>query len=170
MSEIISARCFGCGHIIKVPAALGGKKARCPKCTNTITIPSPSDTTTEDIISDADLPEVAREGDPFKDEDDAPYSEALPGSTPAPQPAVGDSSEIRRKAGSGVRRTGATGAYPRVQRSGTQPRYTAPGGAAAAGGNNAMMIGMFFKGKVLGVFGAVAVSTNPLRAVLVTGE
>ena len=41
------------------------------------------------------------------------------------------------------------------------------GTADDAGG---YLIGMFFKGKVLGVFGAVAVSTNPLRAVLVTGE
>ena len=29
MSDIISAKCFGCGHIVKVPSALGGKKARC---------------------------------------------------------------------------------------------------------------------------------------------
>ena len=62
MSDIISARCFGCGNIIKVPAGLGGKKARCPQCTNTISIPMPNDTQLEDIISDAELPEVARDG------------------------------------------------------------------------------------------------------------
>jgi hypothetical protein len=60
MSEIISAKCFGCGHEVKVPSALGGKKARCPKCTNTIVIPTPSDTG-EILVSDADLPEVARD-------------------------------------------------------------------------------------------------------------
>jgi hypothetical protein len=60
MPDIISAKCFGCGHVVKVPAALGGKKARCPKCTNTISIPSLSDTS-EDIVGDDMLPEVARE-------------------------------------------------------------------------------------------------------------
>jgi hypothetical protein len=64
MPEIISAKCLGCGNVIKVPAALGGKKARCPQCTNTIVIPTAaSDTQFTDIISDEQLPEVAREGE-----------------------------------------------------------------------------------------------------------
>jgi hypothetical protein len=60
MPDIISAKCFGCGNVVKVPAALGGKKARCPKCTNTISIPALSDTS-EDLVGDELLPEVARE-------------------------------------------------------------------------------------------------------------
>ena len=55
MSDIISAKCFGCGHIVKVPSALGGKKARCPKCTNTIVIPALSETSDE-IVTDDQLP------------------------------------------------------------------------------------------------------------------
>ena len=62
MADIISAKCFGCGHVVKVPTALGGKKARCPQCTNTIVIPTSADTSVE-LIPDEQLPEVAREED-----------------------------------------------------------------------------------------------------------
>ena len=62
MPDIISAKCFGCGHVVKVPAALGGKKARCPKCTNTITIPAQSEGG-EEVVGDEMLTEVAREGE-----------------------------------------------------------------------------------------------------------
>lgn len=62
MSDIISAKCFGCGHVVKVPSALGGKKARCPKCTNTIVIPALAETSDE-IVTDDQLPEVARDGE-----------------------------------------------------------------------------------------------------------
>jgi len=82
MPEIISAKCFGCGHVVKVPSALGGKKARCPKCTNTITIPAPGDSS-DDFVSDAMLPEVARDGDVLEgeevlDEDGSPQAEPAP--------------------------------------------------------------------------------------------
>lgn len=60
MADIISAKCFGCGHVVKVPSALGGKKARCPQCTNTIVIPTSGDSNAE-LISDDQLPEVARD-------------------------------------------------------------------------------------------------------------
>lgn len=147
MSDIISARCFGCGHVIKVPAGLGGKKARCPQCTNTITIPNPNDTQAEDIVSDADLPEVAVDGQKFVPEPgDAPHPDAV-----VSEPPVEDPSEARRRSsGSGLRRAvtanTATGSHPRVQRSGVQPRYPGPGGPAgmkpAASSSQGMIIGI----------------------------
>src|SRR5262247_1791450 len=95
MSDIISARCFGCGNIIKVPAGLGGKKARCPQCTNTISIPMPNDTQLEDIVSDAELPEVAREGEVVQaEEGDAP----IPGVGAEEEPE--EPAEVRRTRGS----------------------------------------------------------------------
>src|SRR6185369_1782492 len=101
MSDIISARCFGCGNIIKVPAGLGGKKARCPQCTNTISIPMPNDTQLEDIVSDAELPEVAREGEPLQlEEGDAPVTEGDTGEVVQQQE---DPSEARRRGGTSVR-------------------------------------------------------------------
>jgi len=147
MSDIISARCFGCGHTIKVPAGLGGKKARCPQCTNTINIPNPNDTQTEDIVSDADLPEVAVDGQKFvREEGDVDHPDAV-----AAEPPVEDPSEARkRNSGTGVRR--AVGAststsHPRIQRSGTQPRYTGQGGTAkkaapTSSSNQGMIIGI----------------------------
>ncbi len=146
MSDIISARCFGCGHTIKVPAGLGGKKARCPQCTNTITIPNPNDTQTEDIIQDADLPEVAVDGEKFvAEEGDAPHPDAIPEVQPDESP-----SEHRRRnsAGTGVRRGGSgqtSTTNPRIQRSGTQPRYSPQGGVApkpAPASNQGMIIGI----------------------------
>src|SRR5262252_636939 len=90
MPEIISAKCLGCGNILKVPAALGGKKARCPQCTNTIVIPTaPSDTQFTEFISDADLPEVARDGEVVRPEEG---EAAIPGQEEAPE----DPSEIKR--------------------------------------------------------------------------
>src|SRR6185295_5161895 len=137
MSDIISARCFGCGNVIKVPAGLGGKKARCPQCTNTISIPMPNDTQHDEIISDAELPEVARDGEKVvAEEGDAP----IPDDGALPQ---ADPSEIRRRAGTGVRGRGANSgaSLPRVQpQRGTQPRYPAkPGGAKS---NQGMLIGI----------------------------
>lgn len=139
MSDIISARCFGCGNIIKVPAGLGGKKARCPQCTNTITIPMPNDTQFNDFISDDQLPEVAREGEIVRaEEGEAP----IPGteSEPAEQE---DPTESRRKGGTSVRGRGSpSGAYRAQPRSGVQPRYTAPSAAPAPKSSAGMMVGI----------------------------
>lgn len=136
MSDIISARCFGCGNIIKVPAGLGGKKARCPQCTNTITIPMPNDTQMDEIIPDADLPEVARDGVPLEIEDgDAP-------TTPGEEPVKDPSESRRRSSGTGVRRA-VSAQIPSSRtpaRGGTQTRKGGPG--AAPGSNNGMMIGI----------------------------
>jgi len=145
MSDIISARCFGCGHTIKVPAGLGGKKARCPQCTNTITIPNPSDTQAEGIVPDAELPEVAIDGEKFvPEEGDADHPDAVPQEAP-----VEDPSEARkRSSASGLRRAvnaSTSTSHPRIQRSGTQPRYSGPGPAKAApavGSNQGMIIGI----------------------------
>ena len=140
MSEIISARCFGCGHTIKVPAGLGGKKARCPQCTNTITIPMPNDTQHEAIISDAAIPEVAVNETYEPEEGDAPNTDVKPG-----QPEE-DPSEIRRRGTAARRASGQTStSHTRVQRSGTQPRYAGQGGPAKpapAAGNQGMIIGI----------------------------
>ena len=81
MSDIISAKCFGCGHIVKVPSALGGKKARCPKCTNTIVIPALAETSDE-IVTDDQLPEVARDGEILEGELVDPEPEEEPPATP----------------------------------------------------------------------------------------
>jgi len=145
MPEIISAKCLGCGNILKVPAALGGKKARCPQCTNTIVIPTaPSDTQFTEFISDADLPEVARDGEKVvREEGDAP----IPGQE---DEAPEDPSEIRRsKGGTSVRGRNIRPAVPgNVQRSGPQPRVYAGGGGTAArpapsgGGNTGMILGI----------------------------
>lgn len=148
MSDIISARCFGCGNVIKVPAGLGGKKARCPQCTNTISIPMPNDTVHDDIISDAELPEVAVGDTAEREEGDAP----IPGQDDdAP---VEDPSEARRaRGGTSVRganrnTSNSTASHPRIQRSGTQQRYAgggappAPKKPAAQGNNQGMMIGI----------------------------
>lgn len=146
MSDIISARCFGCGHTIKVPAGLGGKKARCPQCTNTITIPNPSDTQAEGIVPDAELPEVAIDGEKFvREEGDVDHPDAVPQEPPAEDP-----SEVRkRNTASGLRRAitpASTTSHARIQRSGVQPRYAGPGGTAkpapAAGSNQGMIIGI----------------------------
>jgi len=136
MSDIISARCFGCGNIIKVPAGLGGKKARCPQCTNTISIPMPNDTQLEDIISDAELPEVAREGEPVvAEEGDAP----IPGMEPEGE--EDEPSEVKRRGSTSVRgRTYASApTNPRVQpRGGTQTRPR----PAPTKSNSGLMIGI----------------------------
>lgn len=145
MSDIISARCFGCGHTIKVPVGLGGKKARCPQCTNTITIPNPNDTQAEDIVSDADLPEVAIDGEKFvPEEGDAPHPDAV-SEPPAPEDSP---SERGRRMVATPRRSGGSGqtstSHPRIQPRGTQTR---PAGgqkpaAAPASNNQAMIIGI----------------------------
>jgi hypothetical protein len=147
MPDIISAKCLGCGNVIKVPAALGGKKARCPQCTNTIVIPtSPSDTQFTEFISDDDLPEVARDVDLVKPEEgDAP----IPGQEQ--EEAAEGPTEARRRGGTSVRGRIAGGPAPQSRanpRSGTQPRY-APGGTATrkkpeapAGNSTPMIIGI----------------------------
>lgn len=138
MVDIISARCFGCGNIIKVPAGLGGKKARCPQCTNTISIPMPNDTQLEDIVSDAELPEVAREGEPVEaEEGDAP----IPGLPGEEEPE--DPSEVRRRGSTSVRgRTYASGAaLPRVPARGGGGTQTRPRPAPTKS-NSGLMIGI----------------------------
>src|SRR5687767_15195291 len=93
MSDIISAKCFGCGHIVKVPSALGGKKARCPKCTNTIVIPALAETSDE-IVTDDQLPEVARDGE-ILDRD----GEVLEGELVDPEPEPPPSTDRRVSSG-----------------------------------------------------------------------
>jgi hypothetical protein len=137
MSDIISARCFGCGNIIKVPAGLGGKKARCPQCTNTISIPMPNDTQLEDIVSDAELPEVAREGEILRaEEGEAP----IPGMEGDEEEAEEKGSDVRPRGSTSVRgRTYASAPNPRVaQRGGTQTRPR----PAPTKSNSGMMIGI----------------------------
>jgi hypothetical protein len=142
MPDIISAKCLGCGNIIKVPAALGGKKARCPQCTNTIVIPTaPSDTQFTEFISDAELPEVARDGEKVMPEEG---EAAIPGQEEAPE----EPTEVRRsKGGTSVRGRNVRPAAPGpAQRSGTQPRYSGGGGTAPrpapSSSNTGLIIGI----------------------------
>jgi hypothetical protein len=111
MPDIISAKCFGCGHVVKVPAQLGGKKARCPKCTNTITIPELADSPGE-FVSDEQLPEVARDGEILEGEEVVEGEEAPVEGAPEPP------TERRR-------RRGSSGTNPKVDRRGAPPRYGA---------------------------------------------
>lgn len=83
MPDIISAKCFGCGHIIRIPAALGGKKAKCPQCANVIVIPMPH--AGGEFVPDADLPEVARDGD-ILEGDEIEEGEEIPSPARAESP------------------------------------------------------------------------------------
>ena len=65
--EVISAKCASCGHVVRVPESLGGKRAKCPECASTITIPTP-DTSGGDLVSDEDLPVVAETDDITEDD------------------------------------------------------------------------------------------------------
>ncbi len=161
MSEIVSARCFGCGHIIKVPAALGGKKARCPQCTNTITIPSPSETH-DDIVSDDQLTEVARDGDPIND-DDEPGSG---GQVVEGELVEEDPSSVRRRSGTAARRASSSSANLRAQGPGagrgTQPRHGAPpakksgAGVAVGVALGVLVVGGIIIGAMMGGGGGAA--------------
>src|SRR5687768_8268742 len=131
MPDIISARCFGCGHVIKVPSALGGKKARCPQCTNTIAIPTPADTT-EEIVSDADLPEVARD-DEIMDAEEVPAGEEDRGANVVEGEEVDDPGEMRRRSGTGIRR-GSSTANQRPAGRPTGSRYAGAGGKKSSAG------------------------------------
>jgi hypothetical protein len=145
MSDIISAKCFGCGHIVKVPGALGGKKARCPKCTNTITIPAPMDTA-EDVVSDEELPEVAKDDevlDGLPVEEEPAAEDAAPSRETRPRP--GSSSSHRRVAVGGRAVPGGRG---------TQPRYAAPAKKSSAG----LVIGLILGAVVLIVVVVLAAS------------
>jgi phage FluMu protein Com len=148
MSEIISARCFGCGHTLKVPAALGGKKARCPQCTNTITIPNLHDTQ-DDIVGDDQLTEVAKDGDSILDDDPpAPGEVVVEGELVEEDP-----SSVRRRGGTAARRGGSSSANLRAQpaggRSGTQPRYVAPPKKTGAGMAVGVAVGVLVVGGII---------------------
>jgi len=95
MPDIIGARCFGCGFVVRVPATLGGRKTECPQCAGPITIPTPWDSTMG-IVPDSELPQVG-------DGTDAP-PEPDNTAAPAPKPA----SHILKKSP-----TGGSRAQPR---------------------------------------------------------
>jgi hypothetical protein len=160
MTDIISARCFGCGNVIKVPAALGGKKARCPQCTNTISIPmGANDTQYNDIISDAELPEVARDLESSQPEEgDAPFPNI------EKEPGTEDPPELKRRGGTSVRGRAANSgsSLPRVQpQRGTQTRKQGGGGKPPGSpkSNSGMIVGI-----ILGVLALV------ILAVVVSGN
>jgi len=142
MPDIISAKCFGCGHVVKVPAALGGKKARCPKCTNTIAIPAPSDTS-EDIVGDEHLPEVARDGEVVEGE----WIEEDEG-------GASEEQEEEDRRGVPVRR-GSSANNPRVRGGG---REAGPRGPVARKNSSAgLVVGIIIGVVVLGVVIGLAV-------------
>lgn len=148
MSDIISAKCFACGHIVKVPSALGGKKARCPKCTNTIAIPAMSETQ-DDIVPDDQLPEVAKdgeilEGEEVLEEDPAPAPPARPDSR-----RPGSSPSHRRIPP--ARDGGASG------RSGTRMQAQRLGPPPARKSNTGLVVGVIL---AVSVLAAVAVAVG----------
>ena len=165
MSDIISAKCFACGHIVKVPSALGGKKARCPKCTNTIAIPAMSETQ-DDIVTDDQLPEVAKEGEIAEGEE---VLEEDP-SPPPPPPSRPDS-----------RRPSSSPSHRRVQavrdgaggRSGTRMQPARMPQAPPQKSNTAVIVGVIVGVSVL-IAVIVAVSmkggTPPPRTKAQSGQ
>ncbi len=128
MVDIIGARCLSCSHIVRVPASLGGRKAKCPKCNGIITIPCPGDSTVE-FVNDADLPEVAKDDapdvledgspDPGDEDLSPPIDEEPEPEEEARVPARERHSSVRRHPPSSVRQAGRP----------TQKRRPAPGGA-----------------------------------------
>ncbi len=126
MTSIIDARCAGCGHVIRVPSALAGKKAKCPNCPGIITIPASWDTTSG-VVDDSELTEVANEEVAEEIPDDAPTTEDPP------------SSPSRRFAA----KTGRAPASP-----GTTRRR---GGPAPRGGSQPLIIGIAVVGVVIGL-------------------
>jgi hypothetical protein len=130
MSELISAKCLGCGHVIRVPATLAGKKARCPRCTNPIAIPEATKfSTTGEFVTDDQLPEVARDEDLL--EEDVPAEPAPEAEEPAePRRRFSSSTWPRVQARSGGTR-GPRGAYPPPRRRSTA--FAAGVALAAAG-------------------------------------
>lgn len=119
MPEFIGAKCFGCGHIIKVPVALGGKKARCPKCSDVITIPTPGDSAME-IVSDDMLEEVARDGEILEEEGLQDAGPKTP-IRPTPRPGSGGRTSTPRR-----------GTSIGTPRSGTRMRYSPSGSSSSA--------------------------------------
>src|SRR5437867_3202696 len=140
MPDIIAAKCFGCGNVVKVPAALGGKKARCPKCTNTISIPALSDTS-EDLVGDEMLPEVAREDEELEGKyvDDDGVVQSL---NPPPAPPARRGSPARNARNRGGRGTGTRGP------------------AKPAKSNTALIVGIAAGALLLVVLIAVAAGSN----------
>ena len=150
MSDIISAKCFGCGHVVKVPSALGGKKARCPKCTNTIVIPALAETSDE-IVTDDQLPEVARDG------------EVLEGELVEPEPEPEPSTDSRReRAGSGAYRRVSVKEGSSV-RSGTRlpsPRGAPPKKSSSTGAVVGVVIAILVIGGVVAVLAGKPTKTD----------
>jgi hypothetical protein len=148
MSDIISAKCFACGHVVKVPSGLGGKKARCPKCTNTIAIPAMSETQ-DDIVGDDQLPEVAKDGELVEGEE---VLEEDP--EPAPRPdsrreRPGSSPSNRRL--SPLRDGGSTG------RSGTRMQAARGPAPAPRKSNTGVIVGVIL---AVSVVVAIAVGAS----------
>ncbi len=82
MADIIAAKCFQCGKIVRVPSEFGGRQAKCPQCSGVITIPRPGDSTMN-IVGDEMFEEVA-----VGDVKEAPATPAAPPEAPAPQKPV----------------------------------------------------------------------------------
>ncbi len=123
MSDIISAKCFGCGNTVKVPIALGGKKARCPQCGDVINIPNTPNVgdTNSELVADADLPEVAREGEVIGPDDEIIQPDQVSENPARTEPTP---SRVRRAKGTG-RRPGSSSRTANVQGRGTQSRKPA---------------------------------------------
>jgi len=132
MPDIVSAKCFGCGHVVKVPAALGGKKVRCPQCTNTIVVPA-QPVGGDEVVGDEMLPEVAREGEELEEEGDG--EGAGPASPPAER--IRPHTAVRRGSSSSTSNPRMAARGQQAGR-GTQPRR----GAAPAKSNTPVIIGV----------------------------
>ncbi len=95
-SEILPARCGGCGHGIRVSSRLAGRRARCPSCGGVIAIPAAAE-----LVSDDMLPEVARDADAYPVEivsDTSALRSVVPEAAPPPPPRE---STRRRRRGTG---------------------------------------------------------------------
>lgn len=151
MSEVISAKCPGCGHVVKVPASLGGKKARCPQCPQVITIPTHPDPGS-DFVSDDQLPEVARDEDILQglpvEEDEIVEGEPV---VERPLSSARLKSMTPRRGSPVADRTGrarGSGAHPRIGAG----RSASPGSSSSSA---PVVIGVILAVAVAGVIAAV---------------
>ncbi len=156
MVEIITAKCSGCGHVVKVPAALGGKRAKCPQCAQVITIPTRPDPGGGEFVSDDMLPEVARDEDVVEGlpvEED----EVLEG-----EPVDETPSGIRRRSMTPRRGTQtATRGGVRGRTSGAHQRATARGAASPPAKSSSavpVVVGAVIVAAALGAVLVVALS------------
>jgi hypothetical protein len=122
MSDVINAKCFGCGKVIRVPSSYGGRNAKCPQCGHIFTIPTPADSTME-LVSDEQLPAVALEEDIVE----GVVEEELPPPKQEERPSRHDDSRIRHAGKRPPPRRQTPGRAPHAPRKSNAPIFIGVG-------------------------------------------